>query len=569
MLAGELEHRRTELDADQAHVGAVELEVAAGADGDFEHVAARLAAYPLAAVAQQQAFEEGNAAVVLPGMSVPVTAELLRRRDVGSKIHEHRDTSAARVRVQGPGPCTRPVGTNKARVLRPQAAARYYVRGTVVVSLAPDRSGPIRSLNPLDSPYRLLIRTSVGLALLLGFSLGVYLVLGFAFGLPISGAAPALIQVHGQVQLMGFVLLYVVAVAVQLFPRFHANPLRDPRHVSLGGLAIALGIVLRVLAQPVPTELAIRGPLLLIAALLELAGAALVVRAFGKVVFGSVQRPRGGFAVLLPATMGSSLTLSLALNLWISLGLAQGALVAPPTQDEALLRLQVWGFASSMVLAVSGRVYPRFLLLQPTREGWLRSALVLWAIGNFGVALTWFVLAGQPAARLVFTIAQLAGACLYVLALRLYEAPARPSGMPHVTAPTRLWARLAYAFLLVGGAIDVAVAAVDLVGGASTATQISAGRHAVAQGFLLPVMVYMAARILPGYSGEMMRKPRVLGALIWSLFAGAALRVVFELYGGYAPGFGALVALGGTLTAAAFTVFAIGLWRTTGRAPGI
>jgi hypothetical protein len=77
----------------------------------------------------------------------------------------------------------------------------------------------------------------------------------------------------------------------------------------------------------------------------------------------------------------------------------------------------------------------------------------------------------------------------------------------------------------------------------------------------------MAARILPGYSGVMMRHPRLLGGLVWALFAGATLRVGAELMGGYSPGWGALAALGGLITTVAFTTFAVGLWRATGSAP--
>ena len=50
---------------------------------------------------------------------------------------------------------------------------------------------------------------------------------------------------------------------------------------------------------------------------------------------------------------------------------------------------------------------------------------------------------------------------------------------------------------------------------------------------------------------------------------GAALRFVAELLGGYAPGWGVLVALGGTLGVIAFLVFAVGLWRATGHGPAL
>jgi hypothetical protein len=415
----------------------------------------------------------------------------------------------------------------------------------------------------LSHPYPLLIRTSLALAVGLGFLIGVYLILGFAFGLPLAAASPALIQVHGQVQSFGFVALFIMAVGVQLIPRFHARPLDRPVQVSVGGLLLASGVVLRAVAQPLPVDAAGRPVMLVLAAALELVGVLLAVQAFSRVVTRSVQPIR---TPVLPLTMAGSLILSLVLNAYVSLGLAEGALVVPSNQNEALLHLQLWGFASTMVLAVSARVYPRFLLLQPTREGLVPIALVLWALGSLGTPLVWLVAASRPEVRVLPAVAQLAGACLFVAALRLYETPIRASGMPHITNPTRRWARIAYAFLLSAAAATVGIAVAEWLGLQTTLTQVSAARHALAQGFLLPIIVYMAGRILPGYSGLMTRQPRLLAGLIWTLFAAAALRAPTELLGGYAPGWNVTVALGGVLAAGAFTVFAVGLWRATGEA---
>jgi hypothetical protein len=84
---------------------------------------------------------------------------------------------------------------------------------------------------------------------------------------------------------------------------------------------------------------------------------------------------------------------------------------------------------------------------------------------------------------------------------------------------------------------------------------------------LLPLIVLMAARILPGYSGYMLHRGRLLAGMVWSLLLGAALRGGAELIGGYSSGWSVLVVLGGTLAVGAFVVFAIGLWRATGRPP--
>ena len=165
--------------------------------------------------------------------------------------------------------------------------------------------------------------------------------------------------------------------------------------------------------------------------------------------------------------------------------------------------------------------------------------------------------------RALTALAQLLAAVLFVAALRLYELPARESGTPYVTNPTRRWARLAFALLLAAAAANLGIAIAETLGASASVTQLSAARHMLAQGFLLPLIVLMAARILPGYSGSMLHRPRLLGTLVWSLLLGAALRGAAELIGGYSPGWSVLVGVGGTLAVIAFTMFAFGLWRAT------
>jgi hypothetical protein len=286
-----------------------------------------------------------------------------------------------------------------------------------------------------------------------------------------------------------------------------------------------------------------------------------VVHAFARLIRGGAGPAPNGWRALLPATMGGSLILALTLNLSVSVELAQGSSVVPFAHDEALIHLELWGFASTMVLAVSGRVFPKFLLFQPTRERLIRPALALWAVGSFGTPAVWLFLQGAPAARILTTLAQLVAALLFVAALRLYELPVRQSGTPYVTNPTRRWARLAFAMLLSAAAANLGITIAESLGATASVTQLSAARHLLAQGFLLPLIVLMAARILPGYSGAMLHRPRLLGALVWSLLLGAALRGVAELIGGYSPGWSVLVGVGGSVAVIAFTLFAFGLWR--------
>jgi hypothetical protein len=77
VAAGELQHGGAELDPGQPDALRVVGEVAAGADSDLQGVAAGLGADPLAAVAKQPPFPEGDLLVVVAGVLVPVAAQLL------------------------------------------------------------------------------------------------------------------------------------------------------------------------------------------------------------------------------------------------------------------------------------------------------------------------------------------------------------------------------------------------------------------------------------------------------------------------------------------------------------
>ncbi len=413
----------------------------------------------------------------------------------------------------------------------------------------------------LRAPYALLLRLSLALSLTAGFGLGLYLLLGLTLALPLPPSTPALIQAHGQVQALGLMPLFILGVGVHLFPRFHARPLDRPRQVSLGGLLLGLGVALRAMAQPLAAS-EVRSAALVGGAVLALAGALVALHALGRVVRRG-ETGRTGRAIL-PVTAGVSLLGALTLNVAAAASLAGGSPLVPQGLDEAYLHLSLWGFAASMVLVVAGRVYQTLLLLQPERERLVRPTQVLWTIGSLGSPVVWLVAPTEPLPRALLAAAQLAGATLFVATIRLYEPPAGESDLPSLTNPTRQWARLAFGFLLLAAALNVALPLAESVAGqvvASTAT--SAARHALAQGFLLPVMVFMGARILPRYSARMLRRAPLLAAMMAAFFVGAALRVGPQLVGGYAPGWGLLAALGATLGTLAFMAFAVGVWRET------
>jgi hypothetical protein len=428
--------------------------------------------------------------------------------------------------------------------------------------------------NPFDvsAPYATTMRLALSMALLPGLGTGLLLVLVVGMRLPMAIAWPQLAQGHGQVQALGFVLLFIIAVGLQLFPRFLGAPLLHPRRAVWGALAVALAVATRLVAQPLepgPT----RTMALTFAALALPIGALVAGSAFHGISRRSVQ-PRSGPAAAwrrFIIVAGLSLGAALVMYVWAGIDLAAGDAVVPQTLDEALIHLELAGFATCLVFAVSSRIFGRFLLLRsrPAFEQWIPFLAVGWAAGLVLVCAGW-LLAGRSGAwvRLSGGALELVVVAAWIWQIGLYDRPSRESGTPHVTNPTRRWIRLAFAFLLLSLVLDAGLYATEAVFGvAPSITQLSAARHALGQGFLLTLMVSMAARLLPIYSADVLKRRRLLEATVDLLLLGALLRVGAEAIGGYEPVAGPLVSLGGALGVLGFTVFAVGMWSALGRLP--
>lgn len=429
-------------------------------------------------------------------------------------------------------------------------------------------------LNPFDvsRSYALVMRLALLLAVLPGLGTGFVLVLVAGVALPLTIAWPQLAQAHGQIQALGFVLLFIVAVGLQLFPRFLSAPLRHPERAIGGRCLVAVALLGRLVAQPLEPGGA-REALLVVSTLGVPVGALVAGWAFHGFRRAPIEADRATSETwrTFITVGGPALGAALVLYVWSGLRLASGDVVVAPGLDEALIHLELAGFATCLVLAVASRVFGRFLLLRtrPGFEARLPMLAALWAAGLVLVSLGW-LLAGAWAVWLhlfgaLLELGVLAG---WLWLIGLYDLPSRESGTPYVTSPTRRWVRLAFAFLVLNLALEVGLFGREvLLGVPPSNTELSAARHALAQGFLLPLMVSMAARLLPIFSADVLKHRRRLEISVDLLLVGALVRVLAEALGGYGAFAGPLVALGGALGVLGFYVFAFGMWRSLDRLP--
>ncbi len=94
-----------------------------------------------------------------------------------------------------------------------------------------------------------LIWSAIALGLLGGFGIGAHLVFVLGFGYPVRESFPALIQVHGHLQLLGWTGLFIIGISLYKLPRLtSAEPIKRSA-LFLIYIPIAGGLVLRSFAE--------------------------------------------------------------------------------------------------------------------------------------------------------------------------------------------------------------------------------------------------------------------------------------------------------------------------------
>src|SRR5581483_10963161 len=97
----------------------------------------------------------------------------------------------------------------------------------------------------VSGPYATTMRLALGLAILPGLGTGLLLVLVAGAHLPLAIAWPQLAQAHGQIQTLGFVVVFITSVGLQLFPRFLGAPLEQANRATVGAILITVALVAR------------------------------------------------------------------------------------------------------------------------------------------------------------------------------------------------------------------------------------------------------------------------------------------------------------------------------------
>lgn len=432
---------------------------------------------------------------------------------------------------------------------------------------APAATGPQRAVYPL------FFRTAMILALTLGFTLGATLlwtrVLGMPNGWGFRWWYPH-VQMHGLVQVFGFIGLVIIGVALHVVPRLAGIPsVSRRRALGIYGAMLA-GLTLRILSFAPAHLFGFDGA----AGLLAIAGAVFLLAGMGMFAAALLpalwrtRRPADAFAGYLGAAtvwgvIGALGHLAQTVYLAIS-----GQPTVPDAYNEPVLHIQVVGFAVMFVLAISLRVAPLFLnIAPPARRAavaafWLITTGLVVRLAGSGIT----ALAALPDADIVTrlgTLIEAAGLITFAVALAPWRTARVPLSSPGGYVGYVKFIRAAYIWLVIAALLEAGLAVRALAGTAPLYLEISSARHAIALGFLTLMVTGMALRMLPAFGGTLLAWPRLADASFWLVLASVSLRAPLNLSSGPWPELAAaLNSASGVLGTLGLMCWSAVVWRT-------
>jgi hypothetical protein len=407
---------------------------------------------------------------------------------------------------------------------------------------------------PLHHRY---FAAGIATVLTVGAAWGVWLLFQVGIAGRFTGVSLQDVNAHGQAQIDGWVGLFIMGFALQMFPPVWHARLAGRRWRLMPLVAMLAGVVLRSVAMSVP----LGGP----GPVLALAGSALQIGAialFSGMLLLTYRRslerfqPWMGFVFLaLVCFLGQAVFD--AWHTWRTmLAPDREALLFQVATFQAPLRdLQIHGLALCMILGVSQRFLPPFLGIPSTdaRRGWIGLAAIAAGLVLESVLFVALRITGEHrwGAGLFLGWMLLAlGCAVVVLPWKLWRRPAR-------NERSASFIRLAYAWLAVSLVMLLLLPAYQAVSGLPFShAYYGAIRHAVTVGFVSQMIVGVSTLVVP-------LTPRT--ATLWPtgllLNLGCFLRVSLQISSDWSPQAYQLIGVSGVLELTALLLWTGVLWR--------
>ncbi len=398
---------------------------------------------------------------------------------------------------------------------------------------------PIRDVTPAtaehaphyDAPYRQFIAASLTMGIGGGFLLSLLLplarTLDWRWGATERWAV--LVQIHGQLQLIGFGGLFVMGMALRLIPRVSGRPLATQWLIPVLIPCMVGYLLLRSFAQPLGDG-TLRDAALIASAALLLAGSV----SFATIVWGTlVHRDSKAEATGWFFTLGAAaLVATSVLNAVQTSEIVRHSLAtAPGTRQSALIFTQQFGFLIMFVAGVGSRAIPT-LTGQPRRQLAPRFAAIIFATG-IALFATFVLIAAERRAGDTLIRMGASGLFLTGIGFTMFvwiSGALSPGSRVAAASKTQfLFVRCAFAWMAVAAILTYWYAGRALLD-ATTPNQfeLDAIRHILTIGVLINMVIGMAMLIVPEFAGRRLQHPneRLLQiAILLAVNIASALRL--------------------------------------------
>jgi hypothetical protein len=415
-----------------------------------------------------------------------------------------------------------------------------------------------------ERQYVPFVAAAIFFGLIVGFPLGFTLAHAAAQQASLGGRWASLMQVHGHLQLMGWLGLFVMGMGFRLIPRFTGVRVRPAALVPLTFLLTASGLILRAFAQPfadgdLMAALFVTGAALEAAGALAFAAAILRCLAFGR-------REQFLYSPFFAAgvvwlTVAALLTLVFVVDTALDV-----APVVPGLRSTSVAYIQLYGFVVMFIFAVSLRTFPVFFQRRPARPS---LTLPAWALANGGIALyvaarVWRSYERSADVRVAETAGFLAVGVAFlalIALLRIFEG--RPHRLRVSARRSMRFVRSAYTWLFIAAALQAFFSVRAFSNELPLSHfEIDAIRHFLAVGFATIMVFGMALLVLPRLAmrraqGQAVRF--VATAMLVLLHGATAARGIGSLLADesrFETGYWTMTA-GGTAAIVAIVVFAV------------
>jgi len=424
-----------------------------------------------------------------------------------------------------------------------------------------------------DHIYRPFFLAGIAVVLTVGAAWGVVLLLRIAWSGSFTAVPLQEVNAHGHAQIFGWVGLFVMGFAYQVFPRFKNTSLAYPR-LAYATLALMLvGLVCRTALQPLANSFTWHGVVAIGASLCEVVAIGIFVWVIAA-TFRAAERGLECSDYYILAALGWFLIQAVSDTAYFAATLAaverQHLLQLVATWQGPLREMQIHGFAMLMILGVSQRVLPRFYGFRQSDRRVSFTALVTINVAIVGIV------AGMVAMQ---TLGHRWATLWYASVLLMAGSVAglvlgwRLSSRPLTWDRSLKFLRAAYIWLFVSLAMLVLLPAYQFgilpsLAPESAAAQLGfshayygAIRHAITVGFVSLMIVGMSARVVPMFGGIDLR---TLGGLWWPfalLNLGCGLRVSTQVLTDFLPAAYPVSGVSGILEFAGLAIWGVHMWR--------